>query len=113
MADRKPSYEYRGRHGGDKGSRGRAGGRADRTGYEGRPDRREYPGRAGGRGPAEDAFHRADTERGSVRPQEPDENRIEGRNAVIEAYRAGRTIEKLFLLEGPAAGAMQTVLRLA
>ena len=44
---------------------------------------------------------------------EPDENRIEGRNAVIEAYRAGRTIEKLFLLEGPAEGAMQTVLRLA
>ena len=42
-----------------------------------------------------------------------DENRIEGRNAVIEAYRAGRTIEKLFLLEGPAEGAMQTVLRLA
>ena len=44
---------------------------------------------------------------------EPDENRIEGRNAVIEAYRAGRTIEKLYLLEGPAEGAMQTVLRLA
>ncbi len=44
---------------------------------------------------------------------EPDENRIEGRNSVIEAYRAGRTIEKLFLLEGPAEGAMQTVLRLA
>lgn len=45
--------------------------------------------------------------------EEADENRIEGRNAVIEAYRAGRTIEKLFLLEGPAEGAMQTVLRLA
>ena len=44
---------------------------------------------------------------------EPDENRIEGRNAVIEAYRAGRTIEKLYQLEGPAEGAMQTVLRLA
>ena len=41
---------------------------------------------------------------------EPDENRIEGRNAVIEAYRAGRTIEKLYLLEGPAEGAMQTVI---
>lgn len=49
----------------------------------------------------------------SLRGAEPDENRIEGRNAVIEAYRAGRTIEKLFLLEGPAEGAMQTVLRLA
>lgn len=45
--------------------------------------------------------------------REPDENRIEGRNAVIEAYRAGRTIERLYLLEGPAEGAMQTVLRLA
>ncbi len=69
--------------------------------------------RAGGRGPAEDTFRQADAERGFSRLQEPDENRIEGRNAVIEAYRAGRTIEKLFLLEGPAEGAMQTVLRLA
>lgn len=53
----------------------------------------------------------------SARMQRPeagaDENRIEGRNSVIEAYRAGRTIEKLFLLEGPAEGAMQTVLHLA
>ena len=113
MADRKPSHENRGRRGGDAGNRGRAGGRADRTGYESRPDRRERPGRAGGRGPAEDTFRQADAERGFSRLQEPDENRIEGRNAVIEAYRAGRTIEKLFLLEGPAEGAMQTVLRLA
>ena len=54
-----------------------------------------------------------DNIRSQMRQAEPDENRIEGRNAVIEAFRAGRTIEKLYLLEGPAEGAMQTVLRLA
>ena len=56
---------------------------------------------------------RGDDRRYDRREQEFDENRIEGRNSVIEAFRAGRTIEKLFLLEGPAEGAMQTVLRLA
>ena len=59
-------------------------------------------------------YSRREDSRGTgFRDGEPDENRIEGRNAVIEAYRAGRTIEKIFLLEGPAEGAMQTVLRLA
>ena len=28
------------------------------------------------------------------------ENRIEGRNAVIEAFRAGRTIDRLYMLDG-------------
>lgn len=43
--------------------------------------------------------------------REPDANRIEGRNAVIEAFRSGRTIDKLFILEGSYEGAMQTVRR--
>lgn len=61
-----------------------------------------------------DRYSRREGSRGTgFRDGETDENRIEGRNAVIEAYRAGRTIEKIFLLEGPAEGAMQTVLRLA
>ena len=30
---------------------------------------------------------------------------IEGRNAVIEAYRAGRPIDKLFILDGCQDGA--------
>lgn len=36
---------------------------------------------------------------------------IEGRNAVIEALRAGKTIDKLFVLEHCKEGAMNTVLR--
>ena len=28
------------------------------------------------------------------------ENRIEGRNAVIEAFRSGRTIDRLYMLHG-------------
>ena len=37
------------------------------------------------------------------------ENRIEGRNAVIEAFRSGRTIDRLYMLDGSKEGAMQTV----
>ena len=36
---------------------------------------------------------------------------LEGRNAVIEAYRAGKTIDKLFALEDCKEGSMNTVLR--
>lgn len=36
---------------------------------------------------------------------------IEGRNAVIEAYRAGKTIDKLFVLEGNHDGPIQTIIR--
>lgn len=36
---------------------------------------------------------------------------IEGRNAVIEAFRAGKTIDKLFLLDGCQDGPIRTILR--
>lgn len=36
---------------------------------------------------------------------------IEGKNAVIEAFRAGKTIDKLFVLEHCKEGSMNTVLR--
>ena len=36
---------------------------------------------------------------------------IEGRNAVIEAYRAGKTIDKLFLLDGCQDGPIMTIKR--
>lgn len=42
-----------------------------------------------------------------------DESRIEGRNAVLEAFRSGRTIDRLYMLEGPAEGAMQSIRRAA
>ena len=36
---------------------------------------------------------------------------IEGRNAVIEAYRAGKTIDKLFILDGCTDGPVMTIKR--
>lgn len=36
---------------------------------------------------------------------------IEGRNAVIEAYRAGKTIDKLFVLDGCKDGPVMTITR--
>lgn len=36
---------------------------------------------------------------------------IEGRNAVLEAYRAGKPIDKIFILDGCQDGPMQTIKR--
>ncbi|MCQ2507087.1 MAG: 23S rRNA (guanosine(2251)-2'-O)-methyltransferase RlmB [Lachnospiraceae bacterium] len=40
-----------------------------------------------------------------------EEYTIEGRNAVIEAFRAGKTVDKLFILEGCKDGPVQTIVR--
>lgn len=40
-----------------------------------------------------------------------EESKIEGRNAVLEAFRSGKTIDKLFVLSGSADGPTQTILR--
>ncbi|MGN0342509.1 MAG: 23S rRNA (guanosine(2251)-2'-O)-methyltransferase RlmB [Roseburia sp.] len=37
--------------------------------------------------------------------------RVEGRNAVLEAFRSGKTIDKLYVLEGCKDGPIQTILR--
>lgn len=37
--------------------------------------------------------------------------KIEGRNAVLEAFRSGKTIDKLFVLEGCKDGSIQTIIR--
>ncbi len=39
------------------------------------------------------------------------ESQIEGRNAVIEAFRSGKTIDKLFILDGCQDGPMATIRR--
>lgn len=44
-----------------------------------------------------------------VRPV--NENLIEGRNAVMEAFRAGKPIDKLFVLNGCQDGAVRSILR--
>ena len=36
---------------------------------------------------------------------------IEGRNAVIEAFRSGRTIDKIFVLDGCQDGPVRTIVR--
>ena len=36
---------------------------------------------------------------------------IEGRNAVIEAFRSGKTIDKVFILDGCKDGPIQTIKR--
>lgn len=42
---------------------------------------------------------------------EIEELKIEGRNAVLEAFRSGRTIDKLFLLDGCKDGPVQSIMR--
>ena len=39
------------------------------------------------------------------------ENLIEGRNAVLEAFRSGRPIDKLFVLDGCQDGPVRTIVR--
>lgn len=39
------------------------------------------------------------------------ENMIEGRNAVLEAFRVGKPIDKLFVLDGCTDGPVRTILR--
>ncbi len=42
---------------------------------------------------------------------EYEEFTIEGRNAVIEAFRSGKTIDKIFLLDGCQDGPIKTILK--
>ncbi len=41
----------------------------------------------------------------------PNEEKIEGRNAVIEAYRSGKTIDKIYILDGGQDGPVSTIRR--
>ena len=40
-----------------------------------------------------------------------EENKIEGRNAVLEAFRSGKTIDKLFVLDGCQDGPVKSITR--
>ncbi|HIQ99067.1 MAG TPA: 23S rRNA (guanosine(2251)-2'-O)-methyltransferase RlmB [Candidatus Scybalocola faecavium] len=40
-----------------------------------------------------------------------EESKIEGRNPVIEAFRSGKTVDKLFVLDGCQDGPIHTILR--
>lgn len=39
------------------------------------------------------------------------ETRIEGRNAVLEAFRSGKTVDKLYVLDGCQDGPVRTIIR--
>ena len=45
--------------------------------------------------------------------QHENETRLEGRNSVREAYRAGRTIDKLYVLDGCQDAPVQAIVRMA
>ena len=40
-----------------------------------------------------------------------EESRIEGRNAVLEAFRSGKTVDKLFVLDGCQDGPIRSIIR--
>lgn len=40
-----------------------------------------------------------------------EESKIEGRNAVLEAFRAGKTIDKVYILDGCRDGPVRTIVR--
>ena len=46
-----------------------------------------------------------------MRETEVRESVIEGRNAVIEAFRSGRTIDKVYILDGCNDGPVSTIKR--
>ena len=41
------------------------------------------------------------------------EDKIEGRNAVLEALRSGREINKLFILKGELSGSIKQIIAIA
>ena len=51
------------------------------------------------------------TEHQGKRYREPSENHLEGRNAVLEAFRSGQTVDKLFLQAGLQDGMIMTIAR--
>lgn len=68
---------------------------------------KQYNSRRGGEGRRERRF---DDRRERFVPaveQEEDETRLEGRNAVTEALRAGRTIDKVFVADGDIDAGLQ------
>lgn len=52
-----------------------------------------------------------DTKRKAEEEATAENTLIEGRNAVIEAFRSGNTIDKLFVLDGCKDGPVQTIVR--
>ncbi|HPT79107.1 MAG TPA: 23S rRNA (guanosine(2251)-2'-O)-methyltransferase RlmB [Candidatus Atribacteria bacterium] len=93
------SKRYAGQHIGDKAAGSKAG--KSPTGKPGRAS-------AAKQGPGEKAFREYEAE-----PQEFIENRIEGKNPVLEALKSGRTIEKLLIARGSSEGSVREIIKRA
>jgi 23S rRNA (guanosine2251-2'-O)-methyltransferase len=80
---------------------------------EGRRDNRSgrKPARTSGRRKKENSARMDEAELQEEMPE--DENRIEGRNSVTEAFRSGRTVDRLYVQEGLNDGPIATIRRMA
>ena len=58
-----------------------------------------------------DNYNKDKIEKDGAETQKFHENYIEGRNAVLEAYRSGKTIDKLFVLDGCQDGPVKSITR--
>lgn len=58
-----------------------------------------------------DNYNKDKIEKDGTETEKFHENYIEGRNAVLEAYRSGKTIDKLFVLDGCQDGPVKSITR--
>lgn len=58
-----------------------------------------------------DNYNKDKNEKDGAETEKFHENYIEGRNAVLEAYRSGKTIDKLFVLDGCQDGPVKSITR--
>ena len=58
-----------------------------------------------------DNYNKDKIEKDGAETEKFHENYIEGRNAVLEAYRSGKTIDKLFVLDGCQDGPVKSITR--
>lgn len=58
-----------------------------------------------------DNYNKDKIEKDGAETEKFHENYIEGRNAVLEAYRSGKTIDKLFVLDGCQDGPVKSIAR--
>ena len=47
----------------------------------------------------------------NIQPGSFEESKVEGRNPVLEAFRSGRTVDKLYVLDGCQDGPVRTIIR--
>lgn len=115
----KKEFEHRDSNASGRSGRGKSDGRTERGRRDGDGRRENRSGRAQSDGRRESRRplnvgnpQREDgRDEASSQANPEDSTYIEGRNAVLEAFRAGRTIDKLFILDGCQDGPVKSILR--